>query len=98
MSFLLHSLVHRQAEKQPNKIALRHRKRELSYRELEASCTRFASGCAHAKLGKSTRVGIFLPKTIETVVAYFGTLVAGNCLVPINPILKPNQVQHILND
>jgi acyl-CoA ligase (AMP-forming) (exosortase A-associated) len=44
------------------------------------------------------RVGIYLNKRIEGVVAFFAANLAGGVFVPINPVLKAAQVQHILND
>jgi acyl-CoA synthetase (AMP-forming)/AMP-acid ligase II len=35
---------------------------------------------------------------LETVTALFGTAAAGGAFVPVNPLLKPPQVAHILQD
>ena len=34
----------------------------------------------------------------ETIAAFFGASLAGAVFVPINPVLRPHQVAHILND
>ena len=44
------------------------------------------------------RVGIYLDKRIEWVVACFGAAAAGGVFVPLNPLLKPEQVGYILRD
>ncbi len=49
-------------------------------------------------LGRGERVGIYLDKRFETVVASFGATAAGAVFVPINPLLKPEQVAFILKD
>ena len=49
-------------------------------------------------LGKLERVAIYLPKQPENVVGMFGSTRAGCVFVPVNPLLKPPQVEHILRD
>ena len=98
MSFLLHSLLLEQAIKRPEKIALKYREKEISYRRLGAECERFAGGCIRAGLARGARVGVYLPRGIEAVAASFGALCSGACLVPVNPVLKSRQVGHILSD
>jgi len=43
-------------------------------------------------------VAIYLEKRFETVIASFGTVAAGLVFVPVNPLLKPEQVAYILRD
>ncbi len=49
-------------------------------------------------LARGERVGIYLDKRPEFVTAAFGTSAAGGVFVPINPVLKADQVGHILRD
>ncbi len=49
-------------------------------------------------LGRAERVGIYLDKRLETVVASFAAPAAGGVFVPINPILKAEQVGFIVRD
>ena len=98
MSFLLHSLLFHQAELRPDHTALEHKDAELNYAEFATRVCEFAAGYTHTGLPKGSRVGVYLTKQIETVCAYFGALYAGGCMVPINPVLKPDQVQHIMLD
>jgi acyl-CoA ligase (AMP-forming) (exosortase A-associated) len=43
-------------------------------------------------------VAVYLEKRFETVAAIFGASAAGAVFVPVNPLLKPDQVAHILRD
>mgnify|MGYP003694504057 CR=1 FL=1 len=54
--------------------------------------------CWDTGCSRSDRVGIYLDKRIETVVACFGAAEAGCVFVPLNPLLKPEQVGYILRD
>ena len=98
MNFLLHSPLFSQAKLHPDHIAVEYKQEKISYQELSVLASEFAGGYAEMNLAKGSRVGIFLPKQIETVSAFFGTLFAGGSIVPINPILKANQIQHIMCD
>src|SRR5665647_3571902 len=49
-------------------------------------------------LDRRGRVAVYMEKRIDTVVALFGAAAAGGVFVPINPLLKSEQVAHILKD
>ena len=98
MQFLLHSLLFSQAKLRPDNTALEFKQEKVTYQELSSLATEFAGGYSDLNLPKGSRVGVFLPKQIETVSAYFGTLLAGGSIVPINPVLKAAQIHHILCD
>jgi len=49
-------------------------------------------------LSRCDRVAIYLPKQFETVTSFFAASYTGLIFVPVNPVLKHEQVAHILND
>lgn len=95
---LLHEVPERSADHSPSAIALRHRKAEYSYASLQTAIGQFGHGLLELGLERQDRVGIFLSKRFETVVSMFGAAAAGCVFVPINPILKSAQIEHILRD
>ncbi len=95
---LLHELPVRAAACWPANGALSADGRVWSYAELGSQTLAFASGLRARGLQPGARVAVFLEKRIETVVASFGTTAAGGVLVPANPLLKPAQVAHIVQD
>ena len=97
-SFLLQHLVSRTAARTPTALALTHAGRSLTYAELQAAIDAFAGGINALGLRRGERVGIYLEKRFETVIASFGAAAAGGVFVPINPLLKPEQVAYILRD
>jgi acyl-CoA ligase (AMP-forming) (exosortase A-associated) len=97
-SSLLHELVACAASRTPAAIALTDGERQVSYESLLEAIRRFAAGLVQAGIGRGDRVGIYLEKRIETVVASFGAAAAGAVFVPINPVLKAEQVGFILAD
>jgi hypothetical protein len=62
--------------------------RTFNYGELAGQVAAFSHGLRALGTGRAERVGIYLEKRIETVVASFGTTAAGAVFVPINPLLK----------
>ncbi|MEO8225730.1 MAG: acyl-CoA ligase (AMP-forming), exosortase A system-associated [Gammaproteobacteria bacterium] len=95
---LLHELVWRADARFPSAPALVSGGRTLSYAELAARIRSAATGFRKRGLERHGRIAVYLPKTVETVVAMFGAAAAGGSFVPVNPVLKGDQVGHILRD
>ncbi len=81
----------------PQAVALVERDRRLTYAELDARVSAVAGALA-ARVAVGDRVAVWLPKSIECVVLLFACLRAGAVMVPVNPVLKGQQVTHILAD
>ena len=95
---LLHDLIGHAAARDGEAVAVVHGAASLRYHELDVAVKRFAGGLMALGLGRGQRVGIWLDKRIETVVASFGAPAAGAVMVPMNPLLKPEQVAYIARD
>jgi acyl-CoA ligase (AMP-forming) (exosortase A-associated) len=95
---LFHDLVSQAAQRWPSATAVKQRTTSCDYAELQSACVRFGSALIELKLARHDRVAVYLPKQLETVFALFGAAQAGCVFVPINPVLKPAQVRHILRD
>ena len=98
MTFLLHHLPLARAERAPDAVALAFGDATLTYQELASTIERVAGGLVRLGLEARERVAFYLDKRIETVATAFGAAAAGCVFVPINPLLKPAQVGHILRD
>lgn len=96
--YLLHHLIETRAAQTPAQPALSHRQEQICYGELSTRVQQLASGLGELGLQRYERVAIYLPKQHETVISLFAATLAGGVFVPINPVLKPPQVQHILSD
>lgn len=97
-STLLHELPLLAAERAGEAPALVSGASQLSYAELAAAIRAAASGLLGLGLGRGQRVGVYLEKRTETVVASFAAPAAGGVMVPMNPLLKPEQVAYIVRD
>ena len=97
-SHLLHELITVAAARAPAAAALVHGPSSLDYAGLAHAVRACAAGLVGLGLPRAGRVGIYLEKRFETVVASFGATAAGGVFVPMNPLLKPEQVGFIARD
>ncbi|HLW04754.1 MAG TPA: acyl-CoA ligase (AMP-forming), exosortase A system-associated [Azoarcus sp.] len=95
---LLHELILTTAERTPDAAALTAGAQTLRYDELASLCQQVANGLVSVGLARGERVAIYLDKRPEFVAAAFGTSLAGGACVPLNPLLKPDQIRYILRD
>jgi acyl-CoA ligase (AMP-forming) (exosortase A-associated) len=98
MSELVHDLVFDTARRTPGAAALAHGAVRLDYAELAASVAAAAQKLLDVGIGRGERVAVYLEKRVEAVAAMFGAAAAGAVFVPVNPLLKPEQVAYILRD
>ncbi|MET0323523.1 MAG: acyl-CoA ligase (AMP-forming), exosortase A system-associated [Duganella sp.] len=98
MTQLVHELIEQAAQRLPQRPALSHDGVTLTYDALAGQVRVAADAWLCAGLGRSARLAVYLEKRVEAVVAMFGAAAAGAVFVPVNPVLKPAQVLHILTD
>jgi len=98
MTELLHELLLNASARTPDATALEHGDRQYSYAQLAGLVRQAAAALLECGLGRQERVAVFLPKQLETVQVMLGAAAAGGVFVPVNSVLKPEQVAHILAD
>jgi amino acid adenylation domain-containing protein len=70
----------------------------VTYAELEAESNRLAYSLTRNGVGRGDRVALWLPKSIESVVAIYGILKAGAAYVPIDPGAPAPRMAYIARD
>ncbi|OEZ87292.1 long-chain-fatty-acid--CoA ligase [Janthinobacterium sp. HH104] len=98
MATLIHDLIFETAQRAPHAPALSWQGEELSYGALAQSVREAAATLLTLGLQGGARVAVYLEKRPENVSAMFGAAAAGGVFVPVNPLLKPDQVAYILAD
>ncbi|MEK7844200.1 MAG: AMP-binding protein, partial [Pseudomonadota bacterium] len=98
MTDLIHELIFNAAERTPDAEALSYQDQSMSYAALARETGATANGLSAAGLSRGERVAVYLEKRLETVIALFAASAAGGVFVPVNPVLKPEQVAYILAD
>jgi acyl-CoA ligase (AMP-forming) (exosortase A-associated) len=93
-----HHLLSTAATHTPDSLALTYKQDSLTYAEAWQRTRGEAAQLLGLGLQAGDRVAIYLEKRLETVVAMFAVSAAGGVFVPINHVLKPLQVEHILSN
>ena len=96
--YLIHHLLENSVGQYPDKIAVKDGERALTYQQLYEDSIKLGNLLWALKAGKGERVCILLDKSIEQIVSFFGASFGGSVSVFINPILKKDQVEHIIKD
>ncbi len=87
-----------QVAKGGSRTALICRDRRVSYDTLAAGAARLAALLIRAGVRPGDRVLLIAPNVPEFGIGYLGILAAGATVVPLNPLLKPDELQYILDD
>ncbi len=98
MTRLLGDILFKTVKKFPENEALEYKGELFSYQQVADRVQSVAGGLSSLELKKSDRVAIYLEKRPEVVDAMFAASTAGLVFVPVNPLLKGNQVEYILGD
>lgn len=92
------TLFEAQAEKTPDRVALTGVGLNLTYRELNERAERLAVRLQSRGVGPDVRVGLFVERSPDLVVAILGILKAGGGYVPIDPAYPPERISFLLHD
>lgn len=98
MTDLIHDLIYTAAKRTPDAEALSYQDRHMRYAVLAEAVEAAANGLRECGLSRGERVAVYLEKRFETVIALFAAAAAGGVMVPVNPVLKPEQVAYIVID
>ena len=91
------SCLKRSALRYPNKTALISGERRLTYRELNEDVNRFAHAIMKLGVQKGDRVTLMASNSIEFLIVWYGLAKAGAALVPMNLMLRGQEVSFIVN-
>lgn len=95
---LVHDLILYRCETFPDRPALTRGDHTLDYSTLASQVSRAAAGFRRLGVQPGDRIAVYMNKRTEGVISYFAASMAGAVFVPVNPVLKPSQVRHILED
>jgi long-chain acyl-CoA synthetase len=86
------------AAKEGSHPALRMDEATLTYDEFRDAALRVAAGLRARGVEPGDRVGMVLPNVLSFPVVFYGALMAGAAVVPMNPLLKAREVEYYLRD
>ncbi len=82
----------------PERPAVRLDGMTLTYAQLGDLAARAAAYLRVLGVRPGDRVGLMLPNELSFPVLYYGILRAGAVVVPMNPLLRGREVEHLVND
>lgn len=98
MRYLVHHLLRDAAAAHPDRSALADGDRLLTYQELDDLSSRLAATLVDAGVRRGDRVGLYLDKSAESVIAVYAALKAGAAYVPLDPDAPPARLAHIIGN
>src|SRR5208282_1743813 len=96
--YLLHQFLTASARRSPEKTAVVFRDQNLSYGMLDAMTNQLARVLRARGVGHGNRVGIYVSKSIASVVSVFAILKTGACYVPLDPGAPAKRLAYIVRD
>jgi amino acid adenylation domain-containing protein len=94
----IHHLFERQAEENPERVALFFQGRTFTFRELNTRANQLARHLLKLNIGGESRVAVCMPRSPETVAALLAVLKAGGAYVPLDPSYPAERLGFILRD
>ena len=97
-TLLVRDFLEHSAARLPDKLALVCDGQRIKYGELDIMANRLAHALREIGVRRGDRVAVYLPNSVEAVVAIFAIVKAGAVFVAINPTTKHDKVLYILNN
>jgi long-chain acyl-CoA synthetase len=82
----------------PEKTAIHFMGKEMTYKELYDEALSFAGYLQQIGISKGDRVAIMLANTPQSVISYFGVLMAGGIVVQTNPLYTERELEYQMKD
>ncbi|MDQ3943375.1 MAG: AMP-binding protein, partial [Actinomycetota bacterium] len=96
--FTLHDLLDNSVERDPGKLAIVDGDAGYTYEDLLRQSDSLSAALQEAGVKRGDRVGVYMEKSWEAVVAMLAASRVGAAYVNINPLFKPPQVAYIAQD
>ena len=98
MSFNLATILRESAKADPDKPLCHIDDLSFTYAQVDEISGRVASALLATGLERGDKVAVQLPNLPQFLFTYFGILKAGLVMVPLNPLLRANEVAYHLED
>lgn len=95
---MLHALLLKTAQTYPDRTALVYNDQRMSYRQLFEASAGLSRGLTALVSKQPACIALMLPNCVEFVVSFFATAFSHSIVLPINPLLKREEVEHYLRD
>ena len=80
----------------PDKLAVRFEGEKVTYKELDANCSRLANGLRDLGLKARDRCVVMMPNSITSILVYYAIAKLGAVVVPVNFLYRVHELEYIL--
>jgi long-chain acyl-CoA synthetase len=94
----LNANLERSAASHPETVAFQYLNQNTTYREFFQAARNVAHNLMNLGIQKGDRVALLSGNSPEFIISYYGIVLAGAAIVPINPIYTPHEIQFILQN
>ncbi|GCF73849.1 long-chain-fatty-acid--CoA ligase [Bacillus cereus] len=94
----LHGYLEKMAPRYPEKKALHFLGKDVTFSDFHDKVKKFANYLQRLGVEKGDRVAIMLPNCPQSVIGYYGTLLAGGIVVQTNPLYTERELEYQLHD
>ena len=94
----MHHLLHKSASEHSDRLAVVDGTRSMNYAELSRGANQIARLLIDVGVSRGDRVGLYLDKSIESVMAIYGILTSGAAYVPLDPRAPVGRLGYIARD
>lgn len=96
--YILPHIIENAAKLQPDKVAFKYLNQTITFSELETKSNQLAHYLVDQNVQKGDRIGIYMPRCLETTIAVYGILKAGAVYVPLDPFSPINRTEFVIKD
>ena len=96
--FLLSQAIDQSAERFPEREAVRCDGHGLTYADLVRRANQLARLLVDQGVKRGDRVGIYMNKSLESVISVYGALKAGGAYVPLDPFAPAARLSYVIRD
>ncbi len=98
MVYLLQHLLINSAKRYPDKIALIYQDEKITYNDLDVVTSKLAATLLENGVQRGDRIGIYINKSIPSIISILGILKAGGVYVPLDPNAPLKRLAYIIEN
>ncbi len=94
----IHELFENQAVLTPKAVAIVYNDQEITYQELNEKSNQVAYYLQNIGVKKESLVGLYLERSVNTIIGILAILKAGGAYLPLDPAAPPERLKTIIED
>lgn len=96
--YTLSQIIEQAAQKRPEQIAFKFLDQTISFLDVHQKSTQLALKLQEQSVKKGDRIGIYMPRCLETTIAIYGILKLGAIYVPLDPFTPIERTAFVIKD